>query len=87
MMNPTQKHDQELIRRATPDGRLERIAALEAELAEARDEVARLRAEIESRFSVDEVASWLFEYRGSYREKTLRAWDAEKRAALRGAEK
>jgi len=62
---------------------METLGAL-TEAREAQAECERLRAEIESRYTVDEVASWLFEYRGSYRKKTLRAWVDEKRAALRG---
>ena len=48
-MNPNQAHDQELIRRGTPEGRLKYIRELEAELV-------RLRARLERRESVAPMA-------------------------------
>jgi hypothetical protein len=54
-----------------------RISALESQLAAAREENKR-------RYTHEEVALWLAEYHGRYREKTLTAWVADRRAAADG---
>jgi hypothetical protein len=66
--------------RCTPDTCqwVARVHALESQLKAAREENER-------RYTHEEVALWLFEYHGRYREKTLTEFIRERRAVLAAA--
>jgi len=42
-------------------------------------ELSRREAEVERRVTLEEVALWLAQYHGKYREKTLQEWVQERR--------
>ena len=56
----------------------------EARITELESQLAVALKECELRYTHEEVALWLGEYHGRYREKTLTDWVRERRAALKG---
>lgn len=58
-----------------------RFSALnrEDENSRMRDEIASMREEVNSRYTVGEVTAWLHEYHGKYREVPMTEWVRNRR--------